>query len=156
MGNRIKKTFSADEERAGVNQTLEGFSKSWNVDQWKKYLSSLESPLIEKQVEVDHFDRLAARQSESIFTFAQESSSPEMFAKLQNAIFTLTPQQRAVITHLFYKSKSHRQAARDLLISQSRVRDLRNQAIKKLKSELQRGALTLPLVDKLKKEKKDV
>jgi len=157
MGNNTKDTSPSEHqvENTFRQDQLEE-SKNWDAADWEKYLSSTELPIAEKQIDVDHFDRIASLQSESIFSFSQESSSPELFAKLQNALFTLTPQQQAVIDLLFFKSRSHREAARKLSISQSRVRDLRNHALKKLKSELQRGALTLPLVDKQKKEKENV
>lgn len=121
------------------NEQLKMASINWTSKDWDRFLDASEPSLSEKQIDVGQYDRLASIQSESVFSCAQESASVELYARLQNALRALTVQQYSVIEILFFKLKSHREAARELSISQSRVRDLRNHALKKLKSELQRG-----------------
>lgn len=125
-------------------------SVSWTADIWNEYLKTLDKGLMERPI--PYLAELDIATGETIFSRSQSSASLEMKEALASAILTLSDQQRIVVELIFFKSRSQREVALKLSISQSRVRDLKRAALKKLKSFFQ-GALTFPLVTTQSKNK---
>lgn len=118
-------------------------SVSWTPDIWSAYLDTVDQPLKESQI--SKFDEAASSLAESVFVHSQSNASEEIKKLLQQVILTLNDQQREVVEQLFFNSRTQREVALGMSISQSRVRDLKHAALKNLKTFFQ-GALTFPIV----------
>jgi len=127
-------------------------SKEWTESEWETYLSSLETPLRENQVSVDHYDRLVNESESSIFSFAQETADEKLVSAVKLAIAKLSYLQLRVIQMTFFDLKSSREIAKLLGVSQSAVCNLKKRAIRNLRKTLA-GVFTSPLVSKQEQEK---
>lgn len=127
-------------------------SKDWTESEWENYLSSIETPLRENQVSVDHYDRLVNESEVSIFSFAQEAANEELVSEVKSAIAKLPFSQQRVVQLTFFDLKSSREIAKQLGVSQTAVCNLKKRAIRNLRKSLM-GVFTFPLVSKQEQEK---
>lgn len=139
-------TFWTDE--AGIplpDAVLKERSKTWTPKMWEEYLVSTEVGLSESLIDQKKYDSLNEKSSESIFVNAQSASGAVDYATIQNALAILTPRQRQVIELIFFKSLKQREVARILQISENRVRELKQIALKNVRQYFQRGPSHLPI-----------
>lgn len=127
-------------------------SKDWTESEWENYLSSIETPLRENQVSVDHYDRLVNESEVSIFSSAQEAANEELVSEVKSAIAKLPFSQQRVVQLTFFDLKSSREIAKQLGVSQTAVCNLKKRAIRNLRKSLV-GVFTFPLVSKQEQQK---
>lgn len=131
-------------------QELESASKDWSEETWDQYLKTLEVSLKESQ-NLD-FGSLAHSLCENPFLYSQTTSNEELKTIVEEGLLVLTDLERRVLRLIFFESKSEREIATQILVSRSRIQNLKRSALKKLKKYFL-GVSTFPIEKARKKTK---
>lgn len=131
-------------------QELERVSRGWSEETWDQYLKTLEVSLKESQSSDFHIH--AENLRENLFLYSQTTSSEELKTIVEDGLLILTDLERKVLRSIFFESKSEREVASQILVSRSRVQNLKRSALKKLKTHFL-GVSTFPIEKAAKKTK---
>ena len=112
-------------------------SKRWDQKTWDEYLSWFECPRRESLIKTSAYQEALDKMEESIFSLATSEESNNSKVCVDEFLAMLTPKQKIVIEMTYWQNKSEREIAKHLGVSRGTIRDIKKNALTKIKKNFE-------------------
>ena len=103
---------------------------------WERYLESIEVTLSDQQLAPWTYDEMAEKMEFNCFEFSQTDADDDTKNYVAQIMKDLPPQQKKILSMIFWEGRSERFIAAELKVSRSTIKSAKKRALKRLSAQL--------------------